>query len=473
MDKKFGKIFVANSGSTFSNTGFEKSPDTATFVKNLANWFTGGRPSKFYFYREEDDSSYSAMTEAIAQAGHTWNTEYNELENVDVIFTSLSIDFPEDLLMNAVKSGVSICIIPDYDGSENEFEDGGGIGWNWSLLPFGLQYNNRYNGISGNQPINSNHPIFAGVKSLYQVNGTSIMDFQPEESANQILVSQDGEGLYAIFDLAKASTRVRISRIFSDGTVKATEADEYIVIKNDGLVEIDISGWRIHAVSRNQDFTFPPGTKLGKGVKFKVYTNEVHPESGGFSFGSKRSVWNNKSDEAQLYDAQGNLVSSYAYTEHSQKLANLMANLDVSVYREDEEAGILEADAAAIKAQKALDNKIGFEEAVALAYECFAYYNEEDGVGTAYETIGARADAAGVPYPYFIDGEIFPSSWYYLQKPNTTITLCTPETPTLPTKGESMEANWIFMLKVPELNSVHWAIIDRTGEKEPYNYGAS
>ena len=474
MDKKFGTIFVVNSGAVFSNTGFEKSSDTATFVKNLANWFTGGRPSKFYFDSGEDNSSYSTLIETITQAGHTWNTEYkdNELENVDVIFTSVSNDFPGDLLMNAFNRGISICIMPDYDPPESEEDQNvGAMDWNWSLLPFGLQYNNCYNRISGNQSINSNHPILAGVKSLYQVNGTSIIDFQPEESANQILVSRDKEGLYAIFDLAKASTRVRISRILSDGTVKATEADEYIVIKNDGLVKVDISGWRVQAVKSNKDFIFPAGTKIGKGGQIRVYTNEVHPESGDFSFGSKHSVWNNKADEGRLYDERGNLVSSYAYTEHSQKLANLMMSIYMPAYRENEEAPVLEADTAAIKAQKALGGNITFEEAIGLAYECFAYYNEKDGVGTAYETLDAQANAAGVPYPYFIDGEIFPSSWHYLQKTNTKITLCTPETPTLPTEGESIEANWIFMLKVPELNTVHWAIIDRTGENDPYNYG--
>ena len=76
----------------------------------------------------------------------------------------------------------------------------------------------------------------------------------------------------------------------------------------------------------------------------------------------------------------------------------------------------------------------------------------------------------GVPFAYF-NGDHVPSSYQYLRKPTTKITLCTPETPMLPTKGESIEANWIFMLQIPELNTVHWAIIDRLGEEEVYNYG--
>ncbi len=89
---------------------------------------------------------------------------------------------------------------------------------------------------------------------------------------------------------------------------------------------------------------------------------------------------------------------------------------------------------------------------------------------SAVDAIAANAAAVGVPYAYF-NGDHEPSSYYYLRKHTTKITLCTQQTPMLPTKGESIEANWIFMLQIPELNTVHWAIIDRSGENEEYNYG--
>jgi hypothetical protein len=467
MNKNFCKIFVANSGSTFTNTGFEKAPDTASFVRNLANWFTDGRPGKFYFCPPPsiDEASFSLLAETVTKAGHTWTVSGSgKPENVDVHFIGESYDYDENVITGLMKNGGKICIFPDLEGAEGE-EDGGGMNWNWSMWPFGFQYKNCFNKISGNQEINSDHPIFAGVKYLYQINGTSVINFLPDEQANQILVSKNGQGLYGICDLAKASKRVRISQILSDGTVKATEADEYIAITNDGLVDVDISGWRIHAFEHNKDFTFPAGTVLGKRGSLRVYTNEVHPESGGFSFGSKRSVWNNKADEGQLYDAQGNLVSSYAYTEHSQKLYNLMRYLDPTNHNL-----FLEADPAAIKAQKALGGKFSFEEAVAAACDCFEFYEEDE--TSAANVIANNAAALGVPYDYF-DGDSVSSRYLYMRKPGVKITLCTPETPTLPTRGESIEANWIFMLKMPKINTVHWAIIDRAGEKEPYGYGTN
>ncbi|ETW91975.1 MAG: hypothetical protein ETSY1_45845, partial [Candidatus Entotheonella factor] len=49
----------------------------------------------------------------------------------------------------------------------------------------------------------------------------------------------------------------------------------------------------------------------------RVYTNEVHPETGGFSFGIGRAIWNNQGDEGQLFDQDGNVVSSYGYGSKS------------------------------------------------------------------------------------------------------------------------------------------------------------
>ncbi len=456
MNKKLGKILLANDASTLSNLGFEKSPDAAIFAKNIANWFTGGRPGKFHSY-SDSALAKSALAQTMTKAGHTWTVGYHIPEKMDAIFIhETGVDY--DILTDLVRAGGNV-----YLAAETEDQNyAQGYNYNWFLWEFGLQFNERYNGISGNQPINSEHPIFAGVQSLYQRNGSSIIDFQPDEQANQILVSSpDGEGLYAILDLSNATTHVRISRIFSDGGVKSTSADEYIAIVNDGMVDIDISGWKIYADNRNQEFSFPTGTVLKKGAECRVYTNEVHPESGGFSFGSKRSVWHNSSDEGRLYDAQGNLMSSYAYTEHSQKLSNLTKSLGLDNL-------ILEADPEAIKAQKALGGQVTFEEALNRAYDSFEGDNTEE--GSAVDAIAANAAAVGVPYAYF-NGDHVPSSYHYMRKPTTKITLCTQQTPMLPTKGESIEANWIFMLQIPELNTVHWAIIDRSDEKEDYNYG--
>ncbi len=107
---------------------------------------------------------------------------------------------------------------------------------------------------------------------------------------------------------------IEITHISYKGVVKKTQSDEYVEITNQGSNPADISGWQItSSIGRNKSFTFPAGTTLAAGQKVRVYTNEVHPESGGFSCGSKLSLWKDSGDEARLLDAQGNLVSGLAY----------------------------------------------------------------------------------------------------------------------------------------------------------------
>lgn len=86
-----------------------------------------------------------------------------------------------------------------------------------------------------------------------------------------------------------------------------------MVIANRGVTPADVSGWVLNAGHDGQNFTFPMKTVLAPGQVVRVYTDEVHPESGGFSFRSKRSVWNDKGDVAQLRDAQGKIVAQMGY----------------------------------------------------------------------------------------------------------------------------------------------------------------
>ncbi|MGH2415098.1 MAG: lamin tail domain-containing protein, partial [Microcystaceae cyanobacterium] len=106
---------------------------------------------------------------------------------------------------------------------------------------------------------------------------------------------------------------VVIRDIFYKGVVKQTESDEYVEITNQGSAIIDVSGWRLHGEDTRQNFYFPKGTLLAPRKSLRVYTNEIHPETGGLSFGIKRAIWNNKGNVGLLYDAQGNLVDSFSY----------------------------------------------------------------------------------------------------------------------------------------------------------------
>jgi hypothetical protein len=113
--------------------------------------------------------------------------------------------------------------------------------------------------------------------------------------------------------LQPAVANVEIAEIVYHGHVKRTQSDEYIEIRNSGNGAADLSNWKVTSSGKNQIFAFPEGISLAAGQMIRVYTNEVHQESGGFSFGSKTAIWNDKGDMGKLLDSEGNEVSSFSY----------------------------------------------------------------------------------------------------------------------------------------------------------------
>ncbi len=105
------------------------------------------------------------------------------------------------------------------------------------------------------------------------------------------------------------SGNLLITNLVYKGQIKRKQSDEYIEITNFGSTPVDLSNWKL--TSNNQEFSFPGGTQLEAGKSFRVYTNQVKPEFGGFSFESSTAIWNDQGDEGQLLDADGNLVSNW------------------------------------------------------------------------------------------------------------------------------------------------------------------
>ena len=107
---------------------------------------------------------------------------------------------------------------------------------------------------------------------------------------------------------------VQVTHIFYDGLVPRVESDEYVEITNLGDQPQDLAGWVLKDVSEGYpSFTFPSYI-LAPGKSIRVYTNEYHPEWGGFSFEYSRAIWNNSEpDVAVLYNSHGNEVSRKSY----------------------------------------------------------------------------------------------------------------------------------------------------------------
>ncbi len=105
---------------------------------------------------------------------------------------------------------------------------------------------------------------------------------------------------------------IDISHIEYDGKESRTEADEYVKVTNNNHHWLDVSGWTLKS-NKNQTFTFPENSYIPPYNNIRVYTNQIHTESGGYSFGHPTAIWNNKGDKAVLSDANGKQVSEYEY----------------------------------------------------------------------------------------------------------------------------------------------------------------
>lgn len=127
-----------------------------------------------------------------------------------------------------------------------------------------------------------------------------------------LLFNREGEQACSFAYGAAAAEHIVITAICYDGDELRTESDEYIEITNTGPDIADISDWRVDA-GAGKAFIFPHGTLLLPGRSVKIYTNQCHEESGGFSFNSHTAIWNNKGDTGYLYDNKNNVVSNLRY----------------------------------------------------------------------------------------------------------------------------------------------------------------
>ena len=113
-----------------------------------------------------------------------------------------------------------------------------------------------------------------------------------------------------------ASAGAVITDIHYDGQVPKTEADEYVVISNTSNSPVDISKYYVYVATtgtQGPTYYFPAGTILKPGAKVRVYTNEVHKETGGFSFEIKKAIWSNNGGLAVFKDANGKKLMEYKY----------------------------------------------------------------------------------------------------------------------------------------------------------------
>jgi choice-of-anchor C domain-containing protein len=205
-----GKIVVNNDEWTFSNYGFSQNPASATqFMRNVANYFTGGAPGNFLAYSTNFGLTQSSLAAAMTGAGHTWTV------STAVPFTVANLQAYDGVFVaGPVGAGPSQSVLIDYVNAGGNVYVAAGTGccggaageaaiWDTFLNAFGLDLAPVYNGIMGNPSPASVHPLLAGVTTLYFDNGNSVSVINP--AIAQVLFTLNGQGMLAVAAIGSVS----------------------------------------------------------------------------------------------------------------------------------------------------------------------------------------------------------------------------------------------------------------------------
>jgi hypothetical protein len=231
-----GRIVVAHDEWTLSNNGFNAAPaSTAQFARNVADWFTGGLPGNFRVWSSDFGFTGALLSQTMTGAGHTWTVATNgtfdlaTLQQYDAVFLGVNpTNVDTTALTQYVQGGGCVYLCAGSGGASVAAN-----AWNGFLRTFGLWYSNVYNNLNGLRAISSAHPLFAGVASLYEANGNSILFAGAPTSNAQILVATGTQGLYAVYDGRPAAPAAFCTaKLNSLGCTPAIGASGYASVSN-------------------------------------------------------------------------------------------------------------------------------------------------------------------------------------------------------------------------------------------------
>lgn len=197
-----GRIVVNNDDWALRDRGFQNSPSAEQFSTNIASWFTGGGAGDFLVYSMNFGLTQTLLGNAMTNAGHSWEINYQAEFTVDNLMKY------DGIFLAGNPADTSVLIEYVLKGGNVYLAGGTGKGgpvleaarWNPFLTNFGLRFEPYYNPISSTIiNINNDHPIFKDVTNLYVYNGNNVSLTGNNEFAN-ILVNYNGNGLFAVYD---------------------------------------------------------------------------------------------------------------------------------------------------------------------------------------------------------------------------------------------------------------------------------
>src|SRR6185295_8634763 len=205
-----GKIFVSHDEWALSDDGFRAAPDAARLAQNLGRWFAVNRPGHFLVYSSSFGLTGQSLAKTMKAAGHTWEVStlktpltLQALQKYNVVFLAGTRVYSR-VLIDYVRSGGNVYVAGGTGRNDAEL-------WNRFLEPFGLQFEHRDNRMAGALHIASQSPLFVGVNNLMVIYGTPVeLTDDDSSSGATMLLTQDGDGLYAVYDTGAQPVSLRI-----------------------------------------------------------------------------------------------------------------------------------------------------------------------------------------------------------------------------------------------------------------------
>jgi hypothetical protein len=194
-----GRIVVAHDDWILQDDGFFDPTDPGRFAINVAGFFTRGAPGTFLAASEVPSFAGFNVANVMTAAGHNWTVSGSVpntlagLQAYDAVFLCWAPVPDHNLLISYVNAGGSVYLAGYGSMSEDMTK------WNPFLHHFGLGFTN-VSTASGALPIDSIHPILAGVDFLYSEEGVSIVDLNLIDPKNKVVARYDGTGLIAVWD---------------------------------------------------------------------------------------------------------------------------------------------------------------------------------------------------------------------------------------------------------------------------------
>lgn len=154
------------------------------------------------------------------------------------------------------------------------------------------------------------HPHAEVIDALQQANS----DIYSTAEAGTIVITTDG----VTYDIngpqwtgIGATSSIPLSNTKSSGKVELISKDvheEIVVIQNNSSEIVNLQGWQLISVEGNQVFNFP-NIDLASGKKLSITSGPEAKANASSLEWSKRQIWLNSGDAAQLVNAKGEVVS--------------------------------------------------------------------------------------------------------------------------------------------------------------------